>query len=932
MLEWAITSSVLIFVVLALRRLLMGKISLRLQYGLWALVLVRLLVPVSFGATAMSVLNLVQNATISDPIVGYMGGHTIQSSITEPDPTLPLEEQQKQYEQNLEQWQAEMDADRAQNGTPISLETVFLAVWGAGASALGLWLLRVNVRFARNLRRSRRPLASDCPLPVYVTGAAQTPCLFGLLHPSIYVTEEVAAEETVLRHSLAHELTHYRHRDHIWAALRGLCLALHWYNPLVWVAAGLSRQDGELCCDEATVKRLGESERASYGRTLLAVTCQGHGNPLLTATSMTGSGNGIKERIILLAKRPKTALYTLIAVILVAVIALGCTFTGAPKGALLEDAVLYELGDGLTLAIPADISEEILVEFPADEQQEPNFPYVYHRASYEAGVEDFGSPAGFLFMLFREDRVGYEQTYLAVDGGVGQVIFARDDQWYYGMGVPTDVQFHTGSDEIDFSSPEYQRWEYILSRITDIQADFAARNGLTLYDANADLDRHFLWEGEHRYVECYNADGTVSLTLLLSQPVKQGEGGIWCVEGSAENKDGIWYKQLPTDIHVPAAEYYTDLQAQVDEGHRPGLLDPIQTAMDWYRATYDTEDLSDITFTLLEGEASGIHLASVDLDRDGEDEIMSVEQKSSQIWELVVTKMDGTELFREGAGTPHVGWNSLYLYRGEPYGDCLLRYNPYTSTGQANYSYTLFTLEDGEEQVAAEGSVDFDVREVPEMREQLIAFADEVNALLRHSSLLLSTQDGNLVVGPEEAGNNLEDLSSLQEIWSTAPWTPGPNDASLPEEPIELLFASGAGGWGTTLTLSPDGSFAGEYSDAEMGGTPPTWYVCTFHGKFTDIQQTGPRTWSLTLADLKTERPAGEVWTEEGSQYISDEAIGVAGGTKFTLYAPGTSAYDLPSVCRDWWPQAYLWRAGEQSTLDGWCLYNIETGESFFQW
>ena len=602
MIEWAITSSVLIFVVLALRRLLMGKISLRLQYGLWALVLVRLLVPVSFGATTISILNLMENANVSNPVLRDVGDNTPQLSVAAPDPSLPPEEQQKQYEKNLEQWQAQMDASRAETGAPVSTEMVLLGVWGTGTVTLGLWLLWVNVRFAQKLRRSRRLLEGvDCPLPVYVTGSVQTPCLFGLLHPSIYVTVEVAADETVLRHSLAHEFTHYRHRDHIWATLRGLCLALHWYNPLVWVSAALSQRDGELCCDESTVRRLGEGERASYGRTLLAVTCQGHGNPLLTATSMTGSGNGIKERIVLLAKRPKTALYTLIAVILIAVIALGCTFTGAPKGALLEDAVLYELGDGLTLAIPADISEEILVEFPTEEQ-EPNFPYVYHRDSYEAGIEDFGSPAGFLFMLFRKDRVGYEQTYLAVDGGVGQVIFARDDQWYYGMGVPTDVQFHIGSDEIDFNSPEYQRWEYILSRITDIQADFADRNELTLFDATDDLDRPFLWEGKHRYVECRNADGSLFLTLLLSQPAKQGDGGIWCVEGSFENQYGVWNKELPPDLQIPAAEYYKNLQAQVDEGHRPGLLDPVQAAMDWYRVKYDTEDLSGITFTLLEGE------------------------------------------------------------------------------------------------------------------------------------------------------------------------------------------------------------------------------------------------------------------------------------------------------------------------------------------
>lgn len=350
MVEWIITSTMLILVVLVLRRLLMGKISLRLQYALWILVLVRLLVPVSFGATAVSILNLVENANIANPVVGYMGGHAIQLSISEPDPTLPLEEQQKQYEENLEQWQAAIDADRAENGTPISLGTVLLTVWAVVGVILGLWLLWVNIRFARTLRRNRRLLEwVDCPLSVYVAGTVQTPCLFGLLHPSIYITEEVAADETVLRHSLAHELTHYRHRDHLWAALRGLCLALHWYNPLVWVAAVLSQQDGELCCDEATVKRLGEGERASYGRTLLAVTCQGRTNPLLTATSMTGSG--IRERIILLAKRPKTALYTLTAVILIAAIAVGCTFTGAQK----DGDISINLAEGIE--VPQAVSD-----------------------------------------------------------------------------------------------------------------------------------------------------------------------------------------------------------------------------------------------------------------------------------------------------------------------------------------------------------------------------------------------------------------------------------------------------------------------------------------------------------------------------------------------------------------------------------------------
>lgn len=323
MTEWAVTSSVLIVVVLLLRQGLKGRISLRLQYGLWALVLVRLLLPVSLGHTPVSVLNAVTPITSTQTVEQEVQQFPANVTTTLPPGDTPA---------NHEADAPEMDAETPD--APASPALVLRGVWMVGAVAVALWLTGVNVWFACILRRSRRPPAvENCPLPVYVSQAIPAPCLFGLVRPSIYVTPLTASDKTLLRHTLAHELTHFRHRDYLWSILRGLCLALHWYNPLVWLAAVVSSRDGELCCDEATVARLGEGERASYGRTLLAVTCQGRSNLLLTATSMTGRGRDIKERILLLAKRPKTAALTLAAVVLVAVVAAGCTFTGAKPSA-----------------------------------------------------------------------------------------------------------------------------------------------------------------------------------------------------------------------------------------------------------------------------------------------------------------------------------------------------------------------------------------------------------------------------------------------------------------------------------------------------------------------------------------------------------------------------------------------------------------------
>ena len=292
MTEWAVTSSVLILVVLALRQCLKGKISLRLQYGLWALVLVRLLLPISFGHTPVSVLNAVEETPFSQVLT--VVGDGPDQAVAEPDSSLTLNAPQEQSDQTTHQGQEEME----KSCILVRLSHVLLAVWAVGAVAAALWLAGVNLRFARTLRRSRRLLSvEDCPLPVYVSQAIPTPCLFGLLRPCVYVTPITVSDPTLLRHTLAHELTHFHHRDYLWSALRGVCLALHWYNPLVWLAAVVSSRDGELCCDEATVARLGEDQRAAYGRTLLAVTCQGPSNLLLTATSMTGRGRDIKERI-----------------------------------------------------------------------------------------------------------------------------------------------------------------------------------------------------------------------------------------------------------------------------------------------------------------------------------------------------------------------------------------------------------------------------------------------------------------------------------------------------------------------------------------------------------------------------------------------------------------------------------------------------------
>lgn len=336
MLEWIVSSSVLIVVLIILRFALRGKISLRLQYALWALVLVRLLVPISFGGSVISVENLTKKAADTEPV-------RFVTELTEID--IPQMSYQQAYDEvvreyaekgikieelPLEEYAETVDYEimNKMNGD-VSLAETARFVWMCGITLMGIWFMISNLRLMYNLKQNREKLDHIHSIPVYRSDAVDTPCLFGFFRPAIYLTSEAASNDTVARHAVEHELTHYAHMDHIWAVMRCVCLAIHWYNPLVWCAAILSRNDAELACDEATIRRLGEDERAAYGRTLIDLTCRKRTALLNTATTMTGSGRSIKERIALIVKKPKMAVYTLVAVILIAAIAVGCTFTGA---------------------------------------------------------------------------------------------------------------------------------------------------------------------------------------------------------------------------------------------------------------------------------------------------------------------------------------------------------------------------------------------------------------------------------------------------------------------------------------------------------------------------------------------------------------------------------------------------------------------------
>lgn len=201
-----------------------------------------------------------------------------------------------------------------------------------------------NLSFYRCLKGCRRKIGEAAvgkkTLKIYAAGdRLYSPCLFGLM-PAVYLPadgEEPEGEK--LAFILEHELTHYRHRDHIWALVRILCLVTNWFNPLVWLAARLSVEDGELACDAGCLKRIGEEKRTAYGEALLAMISSAREKEALFtyAARMTSGKRFMKKRMENIAGNRKYHRLTALVIAVLVWFCAGCTFTG-PQSAEGEES------------------------------------------------------------------------------------------------------------------------------------------------------------------------------------------------------------------------------------------------------------------------------------------------------------------------------------------------------------------------------------------------------------------------------------------------------------------------------------------------------------------------------------------------------------------------------------------------------------------
>lgn len=411
-LYWVISSCVLIVAVLVIRAVLGRRMGAGLRYALWALVLLRLILPVSIGESFLSVQNFTPEMEYNRP-----PAVTVTQAVNAAPDAAPVQAPAPQNE-NMNISYSMPDA-----GQPASLgmstENIVTLIWVCGCALLAAYFAFVNLRFYFKLRARRMPLGTDCPLTVYSVEDITSSCLFGLIRPSIYVSAQTAKTGEELRHVLSHELAHYRHGDSLWAFCRCAVLALHWYNPLVWCAAVMSCRDSELFADAGAIRSLGESQRESYGTTLIKLSAgRRRGASLLcAATTMSGGKKALRERVTMIAKNPQATLAVILTVAVLAAVAVGCAFTGGKDSESDGGADV----DG-TSAAPAMIEAD--ADIPALLCEFQTYDYIEVDAG-DAPIAGELIP-GFMYDTDIECRVCDEEEFTAaVSGSTGQITLRR---------------------------------------------------------------------------------------------------------------------------------------------------------------------------------------------------------------------------------------------------------------------------------------------------------------------------------------------------------------------------------------------------------------------------------------------------------------------------------------------------------------------------
>ena len=290
------TSYVILLVILI--RLLLKRVPKVYSYGLWLIVLFRLLIPFSFSSI-FSMIPMNTNAIPADII--YAPKPKIHSGITLVDRVINNSLPTPAVTTSV---------------NPIQIWILLgQFIWLAGMLILLIYSVLTTLKLSKQLKLSQHLRGN-----IYAVNHIETPFVFGLIRPKIYIP--FGLSEIEQSYIIKHEETHIKRFDHIIKFISFIATAIHWFNPLVWASFFLMSKDMELSCDEKVISEMGNEIKKDYSHSLLSLSSS---RRIIGGSPLAFGGADTKGRIknILNYKKPRFwASLVGIVVIVVAVIGL----------------------------------------------------------------------------------------------------------------------------------------------------------------------------------------------------------------------------------------------------------------------------------------------------------------------------------------------------------------------------------------------------------------------------------------------------------------------------------------------------------------------------------------------------------------------------------------------------------------------------------
>ncbi|MCQ2540301.1 MAG: hypothetical protein MJ114_07640 [Acetatifactor sp.] len=355
-------SVMILFVLIA--RVLLRRAPRIFSYALWAVILFRLLCPISISSR-MSVMNLIPEQK----------QEIIESRIDQT--MLPDAGQPMQNQQMLPGVPPIVESKPLTENAPVNTEPVVKEIsgqlWTITELLTILWVMGAMLLAGTDLVKLlgiRRRVACSIKYRenIYLADELKTPFCMGLIRPRIYLPSEIGEAER--EPIILHEQHHIRRGDHVIKAVAFAALCLHWFNPFVWVAFILAGKDMEMSCDEAVIGRMSVEKRSAYAEALLKLAT---GRRTLQLSTIPFGGGDPKERIRNIVNYKKPSFWGICIALLLCIVVAISLGTNAAKQKEEREPAPYEVVEessqsveSETIKEPAESTEEESGEAPAE--------------------------------------------------------------------------------------------------------------------------------------------------------------------------------------------------------------------------------------------------------------------------------------------------------------------------------------------------------------------------------------------------------------------------------------------------------------------------------------------------------------------------------------------------------------------------------------